>query len=51
MLTLSVTSGEWIKIGGALVYLTIKGGRIKVAIDAPREIEVEREGAKKVKAA
>ena len=47
MLTLSVKNGEHIRIGDAIVFLTINGRNIKVAIDAPLSVSVERQGAVK----
>ena len=49
MLVVVVYQHESLKIGDATIRMSVRtDGRIKVAIDAPRSVEVVRESAKKM---
>jgi len=47
MLVIQVKENERVKIGDAEVYITHKGDNFRLAIEAPRDVHVLRDGAKR----
>jgi sRNA-binding carbon storage regulator CsrA len=48
MLRLTIKKGEKLKIGEDIIFHFQTEGKVRVAIEAPREVRVERIGADKM---